>query len=520
MEKKKCLIPFFRSGDIGGLTYSLAGNIVNYIIVIVALSGFGWPDDLIYGYVIPGMSIGLMVSGLYYAFMAYRLSKKEQRADVTALPSGVSTPAMFVFLYGVIMPLQYAIKDPYAVWGAAMAATLIGGFIEFLGGLIGPFVKRALPRAALLGTVAAIGFIWMATQGLFDVFGDPLLGMPILLIALLGLFGGYMFPGKIPPLVIAIVGGIVYAILLGRVTPDFSGVGFYFPNPVNTLQSMINGFVTIVPYLAIVIPVEIYNFIETMDNVAAANVAGDNYSVREAQFADGICTMISSVFGGVIPNTVWLGHPGLKKQKAGMAYSWMGGIILGLAGILGLFKFINSIIPAAICAITFLWCAIVMVVQAYRENTPKHYAAVVVAMIPAVADYLYSQITGTAGLANLFTEIQANGLNTFSADVNQQILNAGVMWNGVAELHAGAIVTGLIWGSATAFIIDKRLDKTAIVFGVAAILAFFGFINCSAISIYPTSPFFWSYVILAALCFILNFGKNKWFKSPDDFDYV
>ena len=203
-----------------------------------------------------------------------------------------------------------------------------------------------------------------------------------------------------------------------------------------------------------------------------------------------------------------------------MTYSWMGGIILGLAGILGLFKFINSIIPAAICAITFLWCAIVMVVQAYRENTPKHYAAVVVAMIPAVADYLYSQITGTAGLANLFTEIQANGLNTFSADVNQQILNAGVMWNGVAELHAGAIVTGLIWGSATAFIIDKRLDKTAIVFGVAAILAFFGFINCSAISIYPTSPFFWSYVILAALCFILNFGKNKWFKSPDDFDYV
>ena len=67
------------------------------------------------------------------------------------------------------------------------------------------------------------------------------------------------------------------------------------------------------PYLTIVIPVEIYNFIETMDNVEAANAAGDNYNVRETQFADGICTMISAICGGVVPNTVWLGHAGLKN---------------------------------------------------------------------------------------------------------------------------------------------------------------------------------------------------------------
>ena len=76
---------------------------------------------------------------------------------------------------------------------------------------------------------------------------------------------------------------------------------------------MINGFAIVAPYLTIVIPVEIYNFIETMDNVEAANAAGDNYNVRETQFADGICTMISALCGGVVPNTVWLGHAGLKN---------------------------------------------------------------------------------------------------------------------------------------------------------------------------------------------------------------
>lgn len=76
--------------------------------------------------------------------------------------------------------------------------------------------EEKLPRAALLGTVAGIGFIWMATQGVFDVFGDPLIGLPILFVAMVGIFGGYLFPKQIPPLVVAIVGGIIYAFCLGR----------------------------------------------------------------------------------------------------------------------------------------------------------------------------------------------------------------------------------------------------------------------------------------------------------------
>lgn len=518
--KQKSLIPFFTSGDVGGLAYSLAGNIVNYIIVIYTLTGMlGWPDEIVFGRVIPGMSIGLMISGIYYAYMAHKLSRKEQRADVTALPSGVSTPAMFIFLYGVIVPLHYALGDPELVWSAAVAACFLGGVIEFLGGIIGPYLKKALPRAALLGTIAGVGFIWMATQGIFDVFGDPILGMPILLIALLGLFAGYMFPGKIPPLVVAIVGGIVYALILGRIEPNFSGVGFFVPNPANVFESLGNGFTVVAPYLAVVIPVEIYNFIETMDNVASANAAGDNYSVREAQFADGACTMISALFGGCVPNTVWLGHPGLKKQKAGATFSWMGGVILGCAGIFGLFVFINSMIPAAICAITFLWCSVVMVAQSFKENHHKYFAAVVIAMLPAVGDYMFSQITGAVGLADIWTE-NINGLMQYGPEVTESLIGAGVMWNGVPAIHSGAIVTGLLWGSAVAFIIDRRLDKTAWVFVIGAILAFFGFVNSAQLGIFPTSPFMIAYIIIAGLCFIFHLGRKKWFKAPDDFEYV
>ncbi len=515
------VVPLYRRGDIGGITYAVTNNIVNYLIVTATLSGaLGWPDDIVYGRVVPGMSIGLLVSGLYYAFMGYRLSKKEGRADVTALPSGVSTPAMFVILFGVITPLHYALGDPYLEWSAAVAATFIGGMTEFLGGIIGPWMKRNIPRAALLGTVAGIGFIWMATQGVFDVYGDPLVGLPILLVAMVGLFGGYVFPRNIPPLVVAIVGGIVYAFCLGRTTFDFSGIGFYFPDPVNTVESLINGFAVVAPYLTVIIPIEIYNFIETMDNVEAANAAGDMYSVREAQFADGACTMISAIFGGVVPNTVWLGHAGLKKTGAGIGYSLIAGFVLGIAGLFGMFSFLNGMVPQAICAITFLWCAVIMVAQAFKDTNRKHYAAVGIAMVPPVADYLYSQVTGAVGLSGEWAQSLESGLLGYSDEVTNQLLINGVMWNGVPAVKAGAILIGIVLAALTVFIIDKRLDKAGITCLAAAAMSLFGLIHYSQLGFYPSSPFFIAYIIAAVICFILHAGRNTWFKAQEDYEYV
>ncbi len=515
------VVPLFRRGDIGGLTYVITNNIVNYLIVTATLSGaLGWPDDIVYGRVVPGMSIGLLLSGIYYAFMGYRLSKKEGRADVTALPSGVSTPAMFVILFGVITPLHYAIGDPYLEWSAAVAATFIGGFTEFVGGFIGPWMKRNIPRAALLGTVAGIGFIWMATQGVFDVYGDPVVGLPILLVAMIGLFGGYVFPKGIPPLVVAVLGGIVYAFCLGRTTFDFSAVGFFFPEPASTIQSLINGFSVVVPYLTVVIPIEIYNFIETMDNVEAANAAGDNYGVREAQFADGICTMISAMFGGVVPNTVWLGHAGLKKTGAGIGYSIVGGIVLGAAGVFGMFSFLNGLVPPAICAITFLWCAVIMVAQAFKDTNRKHYAAVGIAMVPPVADYLYTQITGAVALGGEWAHALDSGLLGYGSEVTDALLTNGVMWNGVPAVKAGAILIGIILGALTVFVIEKRLDRAAAACFSGALLSLFGLIHFSELGFYPQSPFFIAYIVMGVICLILHSGRDTWFKGPDDYEYV
>ena len=44
------IVPFFKRGDIGGLTYLVTNNIVNYLIVIATLSGvLKWPDKVVFG---------------------------------------------------------------------------------------------------------------------------------------------------------------------------------------------------------------------------------------------------------------------------------------------------------------------------------------------------------------------------------------------------------------------------------------------------------------------------------------
>ena len=504
-------VPLFRSGDIGGMVYVFAGNIGNFILVAFTLLSFGWSEELVFKKVIPGISLGLMLQGLYYAWMAWRLSKKTGRSDVTALPSGLSSPAVFVFLFGVIMPLQNGLNlPPEKVWTAAVAACFLGGAIETLGGFIGPWIRKLLPRAAMLATVAGIALVWMATKGLYDVYALPVLGMPILIIAILGLIGGYMLPRKISPLLVAIIFGIIYSLILKHSSIDFTGVGqATFPS--FALSPILTGFALIVPFLAVIIPIEIYNFIETMDNVEGAKAAGDEYNVGEAQFADGIATMISALFGGIMPNTVWLGHAGLKKGGAGIGYSWISGILFGLCGFFGVFNFFYHLMPEVLIAITYLWCALIMITQAFCDSPKRYGAAVAIAFVPHLANYAYTEIVGTLGSLNVYELTPA---------VQEGLVNAGVMWNGLEALSQGCIISGMLWAALVVFIIDRELAKAGHIALVAAAASMVGLLHAPNIGInIANNPFLIGYLSMAAILYITHYFRDR-LDVPIKFEYV
>ena len=228
-----------------------------------------------------------------------------------------------------------------------------------------------------------------------------------------------------------------------------------------------------------------------------------------------------------MPNTVWLGHPGLKKSEAGAGYSWISGVVLGLAGVLGLFTVLSDLVPPAVAAITFLWCAVIMVAQAFKECKPKHYAAIGIAMVPSIADYVFTQVeaaiaTGSMaeGGYGIWSETMASGLKGFTDEISEMLIANGAMWNGVPAVKSGAIIIGILLASICVFMIDKKLRSAALVSLAGAVLSLFGFIHNAELGFYPTSPFMIGWLIVAVILFVLSYGKGKWFDAPDDFEYV
>lgn len=53
------------------------------MIIAVTMLGMGFPASIVFGKVIPGAAVAVMVGNLYYAYMANRLAKK--RAEPMSL---------------------------------------------------------------------------------------------------------------------------------------------------------------------------------------------------------------------------------------------------------------------------------------------------------------------------------------------------------------------------------------------------------------------------------------------------
>jgi AGZA family xanthine/uracil permease-like MFS transporter len=73
------------------------GLFTNVALNFIVLTGFclgvvKMPDDIVFGRVLPALGIALPIGNLFYAWLAYQLSRKEGRGDVTALPYGPSVP--------------------------------------------------------------------------------------------------------------------------------------------------------------------------------------------------------------------------------------------------------------------------------------------------------------------------------------------------------------------------------------------------------------------------------------------
>jgi AGZA family xanthine/uracil permease-like MFS transporter len=488
--------PWYKKEDTDAFFALFQNNIANFVIIAITMLGMGFPASIVYGQVLPGAAVAVMVGNFYYAWSASRLARKEQRSDVTALSYGISTPVMFVFLFGVLLPAKELTGDVTLAWQVAVAACFISGAIEAAISLIGRWVQYHLPRAAMLGAVAGVALTFIAGEMLFKTLEMPVIGLLVLAIIIVGLLARVSMPLKIPTSLFAIILGTAMAYLIGdaggeRFSDSFTHLGFYplLPNLAwwEGLGLLATGMLAI---LTVVLPITLYNAIETMNNVEAMEAAGDKYDVRECQAVDGVGTMLGALFGGVFPTTVYIATVGAKWMGAGRGYSLLNGAVYAIATMFGLIAMISAIIPVSVVAPILVFVGISMIATAFQSNDSRYYPAVALAMLPYFANYVMTRFN--------------RGAEDIVSDISTAIVATG----------QGAMFMAIFLGAMTVSVIDHQFRRAAIFALIAAAFSFVGLMHAAELGINAAPSFSMGYLAMALLFGYFAFQEKPTTSNP------
>src|SRR5262245_64229407 len=108
---------------------------------------------------VPGTALGVLIGDLTYTWLAVRLRRRTGRTDVTAMPFGIDTPTLFAMVFAVLGPVKLATGDPVRAWKVGMAVTIAIGLVKVVLSFAGDWVRRMVPRAALLGSIAGVALL-------------------------------------------------------------------------------------------------------------------------------------------------------------------------------------------------------------------------------------------------------------------------------------------------------------------------------------------------------------------------
>src|SRR4051794_23806079 len=384
-------LPFWTRGDLN----AFFGLGINMLVNVLVLAGLcvgvvHIPADDVYGVVLPALGIELLIGNIFYFYLARRLEIKEQRTDVTAMPYGPSVPHMFIVTLVIMLPTYLATKDPVAAWTAGLAWAFIIGLIILVGAFVGPTIRRLTPRAAMLGTLVGISLAFISMRPGAQMWGALWIALPVFMIIITGFIAGVRLPGNFPVGLAALLLGTAIGWIGGfmepaQVTDAAESIAVGLPSL--TLDPLSDGLSGISPLLATAIPLGIYNFTEAMSNVESASAAGDSYNLRAVLLADGTGAVVGAALGSPFPPAVYIGQPGWKAAGGRISYSLAPGVLIFALCVFGFFPLLGALLPIPAIVPVLLFIGLAIGSQAFSAVPKAHYAAVVLAAIPSLAQW-------------------------------------------------------------------------------------------------------------------------------------
>lgn len=503
---------WWHKGDMDGFFGLFVDNLIQLILIVVLCGAIlHMPAEMVFGRILPGVAVSLLVGNLFYAYQARGLARSTGRADVTALPYGVNTVSLFAYILFVMKPVLDQTHDVELAWQVGLAACFGSGLIELGGAFVAGWVKRITPRAALLATLAGIAITFISMDFCFRIFADPLVGFMPLAFILIQYIGRLYLPAGIPAGLLAVVTGTALAWFMGRMDANAlaNAMQIQLQIPHLYLTELMGATFSayVITFLPVIVPMGLFNLLGSLQNLESAEAAGDVYPVKSSLAVNGLGTMIAACFGSVFPTTIYIGHPGWKKMGAGAGYSIANGVAITLLCLLGLVGFVSALIPVEAGAAILLWIGITIAAQAFQATPRSHAPAVVIGFFPALAAW---------GLMLIEAALRAAGTNVEA--VSLKALSMQLPIAGLISLERGFIFTSMILAAMTVCLIEQKYRVAAAWATVAAVVSATGLMhgyilaNGAIVNAYGpahTWPFVLGYSGIALVFFVLDMRGNR-----------
>ena len=475
---------WFVAGDLDGLLGLGLDNLIQILLILGLCRGvLGYPDSLLLGTILPATGISLLIGNVAYAIQAHRLARAEGRDDRTALPYGINTVSLFAYVFMVMLPVKLGavaagLPEAAAVrlsWQAGMVACLGSGLIEASGAFCAQLLRRWLPRAALLSTLAGIALGYIALGFLLRTYAQPVVGLTVLAMILATYYGRLRLP--IPGGLLAVLVGIALAWGTGllqlepsRWAEQVAQVGVRPPHL--ELGALWQARGQLLPWLGVIVPMGLFNLLGSLQNLESAEAAGDRYPVRSSLLINGLGTLAAAGLGGCFPTTLYIGHPAWKAMGARIGYSWLNGLVMSGACLLGLFGVISQLVPIEAGMAIVLYIGLVIAAQAFQATPRNHAPAVALGLLPGLAGW---------GALLLKAGLRAGGAGTATRPFSEALLlplqQADVWAAGAFALEQGQIITAMLLAAMVVYVIERRFLAAGLCAAVASACSWIGVIH-------------------------------------------
>ncbi len=474
------------------------------IAVGILMGVFEFPREFVFNRILPAIALSVFLGNFWYFLEAYKLSKKENRTNVTAQPFGIGAGQLFAWLFLIMAPVFWETGDPYLAWQVGLAGCFIGGIIEVLGAFVAKPISKFLPRSALLGNLASSAFVWLTIPCTIIVYENPAIALLPLLIYLIAHFGRLTKGLKLPIGLIVVLLGTFVSWMIGNssaeaVVVEAENLSFYYPRL--AISDLFEGLKNIKPYLAIIIPIQLGNFITTLQSLKIAEKEGDKYPIKLSMIADGCTTIIASLFGSPFPTTVYYGHTTWKNLGARSAYSLAIGFSYLFLIFTGLIGIVLAIIPYEVTVILLIVVGVDVAKTIVKESSEEYSSVFFIALVPVLVQYIQNIVDGI--LSSFGIAITPETIATLG--------NASIYYNGISILANGALLTSLIFAGFIAYVIKKNYKHAAIYMFILSATTFTGLTHGTELSLFPEESLLVGIVYLttSVILYLISFKSGS-----------